>query len=679
MAVTLEERVQGLLSRDLALPKSAGVQSSGLEASAVFESVAMSLMLKPRAAFYFEHLARNGLVKAARAEIELLDELRAAVQDLGNISHQVDGAPLLRRARTALLQLEDLPRLSSGQAALTLFENSVQEFLSKHLGKNVRRRGAPGLVRPAAEALAALPKVVAELQAAHADLLDRLYTLSTGVENFLNAPFSALLGTSTVARARRDLEEVLQVVESGGGAAAARELAERLIAGRAAIKTMAAPPDPLAPLFDDIVTTESGAAEARSVPGPFLIDDTPFSVTVNGVTRSFFLFATDGAGLVSKPITFPVVLPAGSGLSLMVDGAPRRVPLTGPISDAAALAAQVQAGGAGLVATNFPGDPTRAYFYHPGAEVLEVTGTLVTEAGGTAGSYAVTTKSAHAELGLELGQRGTRAARAADARDAIAALFPELAATVNDDGSLTLATIETSPGVVLTLQGPPSFGLDGTYRAEARELSASVEDHRGLLQVGDILTLYAGGAPAQRRAAAVRADAAELDSPAPSFRGRARAVSALVGAHDALGARLRVFLKTWSAGAFASDLTTLDRVLASLLSSQSPAHRNAARGVIDSLSSQLTTLLNLLLDPSTMLPTGAAAEERSVVEGILTTLTERNYDRAADLLLRGNLQSLLEMDQDQASYAGNFLRASSEFARAGNVGAPRTTIDVGHT
>jgi hypothetical protein len=53
-----------------------------------------------------------------------------------------------------------------------------------------------------------------------------------------------------------------------------------------------------------------------------------------------------------------------------------------------------------------------------------------------------------------------------------------------------------------------------------------------------------------------------------------------------------------------------------------------------------------------------------VVDGILTTLAERHYDRAADLLMKCDIQALMEMDPNSASYAGNFMKAASAVAAA---------------
>jgi hypothetical protein len=427
--------------------RSAGVQYSGLEASAVFDSVALNLLLKPRTALYFEHLARNGLAVAVREERTLLTSLKQGITDCGNPSYKIEHVAALNRARNALLQLEGLPRVDSSPASLAVFEKSVHEFLTEGLAKNVRRKGAQDLTRPASEALLDLPVIVQALRTQHDVMLGRLYSLAVGVENFVAAPFAAMLGTSIVSRARHDLEEMLEAVVDP---AVSRDYVVRLMASKAAIKTVASPPNPFSNLFV-------------------------------------------AQGLAS-----------GTVLALLL-----------------------------------------------------------------------------------------------------------------------------------------------------------AEDLRDMVQIGDLVHLEG-----ERRVVDVQQTSLELDA-ASTFSGQVIGESALVVSHQRLTQALNRFLTSWSSSKFTKDLVRIDQVVARLLASQSPAQQVEAGAVVVELEDALTSLLNLLVDPSTMLPTGAALEERLVVEGILTTLTERHYDRAVDLLLKSDLQSLLEMDQDSASYAGNFMRSSSEYARSG--------------
>jgi hypothetical protein len=451
-ARSVEDQVSALLARAMVERRSAGVQSSGLEASAVFDSIALNLLLKPRAAFYFEALARNGLAAAVREELALLARLRQDISDCGNPSYKIEQTAALNRARGALLQLEGLPRVGANSSAMVVFDRAIQEFLDKGLAKNVRRKGASDLARPSSEALQDLPNSVQALKTQHDAMLERLHALVVGIENFITTPFAALLGTSIVSRARRDLELVLEDVAASGDPALSRDYAVRLMASRAAIKTISSPPD----LFEN-------------------------------------LFSAQGA----------------------------------------------------------------------------VSGTTMTL-------------------------------------------------------SLT-------------------------------------EDLRDVVQVGDVVYV-----DAERRVVDVLSDSVELDT-ASTFSGQVVGQSSLVVSHQLLDIALRQFMVAWGSTKFTKNLVSLDQVTARLLASQSPAQQAEAQAVAVELETTLSTLLNLLVDPSTMLPPGAAAEERRVVEGILATLTERHYDRAVDLLLKSDLQSLLELDQDSASYAGNFLRNSSEYARSGVV------------
>jgi len=180
------------------------------------------------------------------------------------------------------------------------------------------------------------------------------------------------------------------------------------------------------------------------------------------------------------------------------------------------------------------------------------------------------------------------------------------------------------------------------------------------VQVGDDLSFGS----VDRVVAKVAENAITLDAAMPTYSGPVTGTSAIVSTYQTLNTRLLFFLKRWKSTVYTQNLSVLDRVLAPLGASSTPGQRNMALAEITKLETELSALLAVVADPTTSLPEGAAQEERGVVSGILTTLLERNYDRAADLLLKCDISALLEIDADSASYSGNFLKASSQFAQA---------------
>ena len=685
-AITVEDHVDSLLTQQVAEAKTGGVPNAAVEANAVFNSIALNLILKPRAALYFSVLARNGLQKAVQDEINALSTIKRDVQDLGNVSFRIQGSATLRRARSALLALEKLPRVSATNPTLQLFQSSVNEFLNSQLSKNVRRAGSSDLIRPSNEAKLDLVNDVQALKDLHMVLLRKLYSLAVGIENFVSAPFAALIGTSTVSRARSDLEDILAQVEASGDPSPARDYAIRLLSNQAAISTIATPPSPFDPLLAANATGKSGPASATSLSavGPFSLGTSPvFAVTVNGKSESFNFFSGAGAVLLSAPIVFPITIPAGYGLFFSVDGTAHRVAVAGTFANAAALAAAL-GGQSWVSAYQFANDSTRLLLVFPGANSATVQPIYTyptPDPQTTTGVLSTTALSAHAYCGLGVGQVASRSVTSQMAADAVNSLFTLVSAQVTADGRVQLFTSATAPGTSLAVSAPSSFAFAGAAALSDQLVLDGVVDHRVVVQVGDQIRL----GNQLYLVDSVVEEAISFSSPVSTYVGPVSATSSLVVAYQTFIAKLKVFLRRWNSLPYVSNINTLDRVFAPLGASPTPGQRNMAVSEVQRLSDELSSLLNLLTDQSTMLPDGAAQEERDIVEGILTTLQERHYDRAADLLLECNIQALMEMDADQASYGGNFMKAASTFAQANfknedpEASDSPSAISAGHT
>lgn len=676
---TLEDQVSALLSRTVAEDKQVGSPQPGLEASAVFDSIALSLLLKPRGGLYLAFLARNALIKAVQDEIALTDSLLKDIADLGNPAYKITGAPFLRRAQVALLNLESLPRINSSSASLDLFNKTVGEFLEKHLSKNVRKLGQAELVRPAAEASQDLPSTFESLTLKHEEMLDRLYTLASGIDNFEAAPFGALIGTATVARARSDLDAIVSLVEQGGSAEHARDVAVRLIGSRATINTVASPPTWDGDLLAGAAAkTETSAVSVSGAQHPFMMPTSSvLAIETGGVAHSFSFFPGDAAILIGQTASFPVTIPAGYYLFLTytVDDVSTsvKIPLGGTYSNAAGVVAKIlDAGVSGLQATPFANETDRVVLFMDGASSLVVNPVYAMSqeeavaAGATIQSAVTLTTSAASYIGLADGDVGSQSLLVDVVIDAINSVYGAwVTAASTADGRVLLTTVATEHGTTLKVFGSAAtaLGFDGlTHSATSKAFSIdAVSNHTEVLQVEDLVVMPDG---AQAVVDAVYEDSASFKEPVPTFDGPVSVKSVLVTNYRVFISALKRFLSTWESSPYITDLAVVDRALAPLTASQSPAQRNEAADAVESLRVELTKLLNVLTDASTMLPVRAALSERKMVDGILNTLAERNYGRAIDLLLKCDLQSLLEMDDTTASYGGNFMKVSSELARS---------------
>lgn len=679
-ARTLEDQVSSLLSRTIAEDKQVGSPRPDLEASAIFDSIALSLLLKPRGALYLAFLARNALTTVVQAELTLLDTLTQDIDDLGNPSYKITGAPIIRRAQVALMNLEGLPRINSSSVSLSLFNTTVSEFLEKHLSKNVRQAGNPNLARPSAEAAQDLPGTFESLSSKHEDLLDRLYALASSIENFEAAPFGAIIGTTTVARARADLDAIASIVEGSGSAEHARDIAVRLIGSRSTINTVAAPTkwgDTLLPATATGRTAKVKATQTGTVAHPFTLPPTPVLAISDGLTTlAFGFFQENTATLVGASASYPVTIPTGYYLFLTytIGGVSTavKIPMTGTFSNAVGVAQNINAAGVpGLVAQPFGSDSSRIMLSMSGASLIAINSVYVlsqaeaTALGVTITSSITLSDSASSYIGLADGAVGDQTLLEDVVVDAINQLFPFVDASSTAGGKIVITTKKDDLGISLRVFGnvAPVLGFDGLVHP-ATVLSFTlddVSDHTELLQAEDILTLPDGTESVIK---SVDETSVTFKEATKTFGGSVSARSVLVSGYISFITALKSFLVSWGETPYVSDLTVVDRAIAPLAASQSPAQRNEALDAVDALRKVITSLLNVLTDASTMLPARAALSERKLVEGLISTLAERNYGRAIDLLLKGDLQALLEMDDSTASYGGNFMKASSALARS---------------
>lgn len=663
-ARTIDDQVEALLGRSVAEPKVRGIPDPTVESSAVFDSIVLNLLLKPRSALYFTFLARNGLQQAVTAELALLDTLTQDVTDTGNRSFKLEGAPVLQRAHTALIQLEELPRLSKGAQPLQLYRDAIDEYLQKYLAKNVRQKKGE-LTRPAVEARVDMVSTIQELKDQHADLLDRLYKLAVGVENFLQVPFGAMLGTATVTRSRVDLEEIINHVSNDGSSGPSRDFAVRLIAARETVGTLSSPPGPFDPLLPEGTVVESirESSSFTSAPGPFVLGTNPTAtVTVDGVTATgAFLVGTPF--LVSAPLSFPLTVPDEYGLFVSVDGVQHRILLAATHASLASLVSAINTAAVGNLRAQAFSDRLLLYTTQGTdtelriSTIYQYTYDETIGEGVTVTSQKVSAKSAHELLGFFPGQSGTVEVPASTVALALNLLSPELSVKALGNGRL-LFSFDTDFRAA-TFSFPSSLGVPASFYAQSSAVTFPGKDARELVQVGDSLD-FSG---TKRIVTEVTQGIVSLDLPLRLYIGRATGTSALVTDYDAFSEKLRFFLKRWRETPYAKTLDQLDRALAPLSTSATPGQRNFAKAEIDRLRTELTTLSAILSDASNTLPDGAAQEEKQVVAGILQTLMERKYDRAADFLMRGDLASLLEMDSDSASYGGHFLKSASSFAQ----------------
>jgi len=700
------DQASSLLERRVAEARRQGALSTEAETLALFESIAFNLLLQPRSALLFAFLAKNGLRKAVQDELTSVSELLSVVRDLSNVSFSVNSTTSLQKARVALLQMEQLTRVSVSDPQFKKFDSSVSEFLTKSLGKSLRRPHATSLTRPGSEAAVDLTPSFESLKTLHSDFLDRLYDLVVGVENFLESPLSSIIGLTTVARVRADVDSLISTIEETGSAPANRDMAIRLITDRASLKVIGDFPTLSTPVIGPSspkgysIQAESDltTASALSAVGPFVMGAAPVvSVTVNGTTVAPTNFPQSTFDLQNRAVVIgrvpftSVTLPADFFIRGTVDGVSFSIPIPSGIHNVASIASIFSG-----VASGFPAPISTLsadsyvvpasnllLFHHPTASSISITEATVT----TATISPVPTPPALATYPVVVPTDLLKVSGAGQSGSTspsfISDGFKYLCGTlvnsfVTQDGKVKLETLSSALGTSLTVAAPAVLGIAGTTYAtsDSIRLIGSVLgvatdpiNPIGLVDIGDqvsfnnVIATLVG----------ITNDRMRLSAQVRTARAAITVESALYLAYQNFIGALSAYVTDFSITKFASDLAALELPLSSLREGVTQSQRNEVIDLLNTLTASLSSLL-IIIDAIPPLDPRSASQEREIVGGIISSLEERKFDKAVDFFLRCKIQEALDSDFETASYGGSFLKASAEFARA-DIKVPNRALD----
>lgn len=712
----IDEQVRNLIGRRVAEAKVDGSNSPDIEARALIESIALNLILKPKAVLYLAHLARNALTVVVDKEISDIDAMIKTVNDLANTTYTITSALHLDNARNALLQMEGLEKIDLDGNSFSKFDRAINDFLNKSLSKTIRKKGSSELSRPDIEAAADLPIDFATLISIHQEMLDRLYSLAVGVDNFSSSPLGTILGLATIYRARSDIEEIIELINNGDSGPQSRDVAIRVISDRASIKSVGSLPSIFEPVLDSSNSTPIGyslkaqselaTASVLGSIGPYVL--TPgasASVTVNGSNLTFGNFPQSGLDLANRAfissadgITYPVTVSSGYflfihlvrltssiGYILQDDGTyikslrigftsgPRTI--TQIITDlntalgSDGLAAEYISTGSGriIIIANSP------------IVSLSIASSHSEPSTSTVGDVNVFINSAHSILGFIISQRGDSGSTPLSiVVDSFNLLFGSLViASRTEDQRPLVETLADSIGTAITVTTDSAIGLNGTEMARSNRIRLygnvnGVEtdpvNPDPILDISDTVSTPSGGSTVQ----GLTIDRIILADDLDTFNGDITITSSLVLAFRDFDNNVQTFLTAWLGTEFSKNLDVIDRAVAVLNGRATPASRNAVNSILGDLRNHLVDLKTALL--SGQLPIGSGIDEKRITDGIVASLSERRLDRALDFVLRLKVQEFFELGGENSSYGGNLLKSMSDMANS-DIVFPNIALD----
>lgn len=699
---SVEDHIQSLIGRSVAEAKVAGANSPDVEARAILESIALTLLLKPKSVLYLAHLARNGLLKAVTDEIAAIAQVSKTIDDLANTPFTSTDSSQLNKARNFLIQMEGLDKISVQDGTFKRFSSSVDEFLNKSLGKTVRRSGQIDLVRPSSEAASDLPTDFISLVDAHNEVLARLYAFAVGVENFTSSPLGTILGLATAYRTRTDIEDIITVVENGESGTQARDLTIRLIGNRAALKTVGTLPS----LDEDLINTlsqiptgyvmkaqtDAAKAVATSLAGPFVLGvAASMTINVNGNILAATNFPQTGLDLHNRAfvvsnagVAYPVTVPAASkfflrftrlttatGYVLQSDGTYLKqvmVPITAGVRTLAQVLTDIN--------TALGSDGTAAEYVAAGSGQIIIVGNaaitklsveaaMTTTSSSTVGAPNFYTISSHALFGFVLTEALSGSTPLQIVLDALNQRFSTIDAAITGTQQIRVSSTVDVPGTSMIITTDSALGLNGTFNAtsDSLRLFGSVNgvdvdpiDPNPLVDVSDNI-ITPGGTTTIRGLTQSRI---LLATPVATFLGNITVTSSLVAAYKIFNDSVQSFLTTWLDTKFVENLASIDRAIAVLNGEATPAARSGAKAALAELNSLLVSLSTAL--GLGLLPAECAVDEKQLVSSIINTLIERRYDRALDFVLKLKLHEFFELTGETTSFGGSMLKTMSDMA-----------------
>ena len=724
---TTADQAAILLSRSITAPKTSGVPTPDVEAVAIIQRIATTLLVHPSAALYIALQAKSGLLKAANDELAAIQDLTQAIQDLTNPSYTITDTTSLTSAKNALVQMEGLPKTDTYSLLFKKFTSSVNDFMQKQLAKNIRAPGSTAMLRPSEEAKQAIPGYFSALQALHADLLDRMYALAVCVENFQTAPLSSIVGLSTAFQARNDLEDIIAQVGNGLAPANSRDVAVRLVTDVAAMKTVSTTPDIYTPTVDGQNGIPAGYALRVKSPdtapvktglaGPYNLLDLSGSITVGGQTAPFLLFSPQNPVgnplLVSSLLSYAATIISphtdlyfelqsdvpGSDPSkwTLINGAyVRRIRVTLNISDLpismapADVVTAIQAQASDCMGADYQGHHLLIWSY-PGRWLTILTSltelvihSTTWDSGGTPVTVDVSGPITYANSALT--QFGFTPNQGADSQSVTASLVAEFfnlaqglaLATVTSAGQLVVTAKNGSPGITMSIHADAALGISctdviatsNTLTLYGKSPSTPI-DPSSFMGVGDCVSL-----PDDRveLVATLSSGALALEDAVPTFDDWLYVKGAVQSVYKSFDSAFQTYVLTWLKGWYANGLPKLATAMAALTGAQSAVSRTTVLNTLEELRQQVDNLSNLLQVSTFQLPDKAGALEKAVVDGITSLLIERRYDQTLDLLMRGRIYEVLEATYETASYGGSLLKALSDIARA-DISFPDPDVD----
>ena len=211
--------------------------------SQLLEVFSLTLLLNADAVYYLGQLAANRLLSLTNQEINLVEDMLAAVEYLPRVGQPITNTTNLSNAYTSLLSVESDGSVTN-RPELAIFNKNLDRFLAD-LRPNVVSNGS--LARPREEARSIIRDNLERLKTVHSSLLEAISLLKDLITNYKKIDIATKAAATMFENVRdvlRQMQEEIDSSDDPSNLARSKDYALKTLVAKAMVKLVSDFKDP---------------------------------------------------------------------------------------------------------------------------------------------------------------------------------------------------------------------------------------------------------------------------------------------------------------------------------------------------------------------------------------------------------------------------------------------------
>lgn len=326
-ATEIETAVSGFVKSDVVVTRDVlGPVDMAAKFDEVLQLVSSTLIFDPNAIFYLIFLATNKLNESVEREIEYVDDILQAIEEMGHRTKDVTQTTLLGDAAAALLDVDSIltARDALSQNSYNRYTSAVEQFTDVSLAPNIKRSAE--IIRPPQQARADSRKTLRNIAASYEQILETLAQVEVMLDEFKDLNLAIISIQDSVRKVRKDLRALQNTFEDTSTTrddkiAECRNAYLRITAGKAVLNNYTTVTDPSEPRLVSSGNTKGKAALPDGNYGDLVtaeiygVRSAPWIIAV-GINDELII----QEDLAGSPTTYTLVPPANPSVRGFIGG-----------------------------------------------------------------------------------------------------------------------------------------------------------------------------------------------------------------------------------------------------------------------------------------------------------------------------------------------------------------------